>query len=227
MEPREPLGMGVVQVKICGLTQVEEAVACAELGADAIGFVFYPPSPRFVRDEEARAMDKALPERVHRVGVFVNEGLEPILRRVERCGLTAVQLHGQESPELVAELRARGLVVIKALFVKGSPGLVEVDRYTASAYLVECAGGPLPGGNALAWDWSMARNLSQTHPTVLAGGLSPETVAQAIAEARPHAVDVSSSVESSPGRKDIGAVRRFLEAVRRSEVLPLTQKVFS
>ena len=107
------------QVKICGLTTVEEALACAELGADAIGLVFYPPSPRFVDDSQAQAICRALPGSVWSVGVFVNQEAAAMLRRVEVCGLRALQLHGQDPPELVRELHQHGVLVIKTLFAAG------------------------------------------------------------------------------------------------------------
>lgn len=201
------------QVKVCGLTRVDEALSCVELGVDAIGCVFYPPSPRHVSDEQARTILLSLPPTVCRVGVFVNAPFTAILDKVERCGLKAVQLHGQEPPELVGKLQREGLVVIKALFMNGTPSLAQIDLYGASAYLVECAGGPLPGGNALAWNWSAAAELAAEHPVILAGGLNADNVSQAIQATLPDALDVSSGVEASPGRKDMDKVKRLLEAV--------------
>jgi len=201
------------QVKICGLTRADEALACAELGADAVGCVFYPRSPRHVSEEQARAVFRSLPTTVCRVGVFVDEPFSKIMQKIERCELKAVQLHGRESPELVDELRQAGILVIKAIFVNGTPSLGMIGSFTASAYLVECAGGALPGGNALAWDWSAAVGVSARQPVILAGGLNPDNISRAIGEALPDAVDVSSGVESSPGRKDIEKVKRLLEAV--------------
>ena len=195
------------QVKICGLTRADEALACAELGADAIGCVFYPRSPRHVSEEQARTIFRSLPTTVCRVGVFVDEPFSTIMEKVERCELKAVQLHGQESPELVDELRQAGILVIKAIFVNGTPSLELIGSFRASAYLVECAGGTLPGGNALAWDWSAAAGASQRKPLILAGGLNPDNISRAIGEALPDAVDVSSGVESSPGRKDMDKVK--------------------
>jgi phosphoribosylanthranilate isomerase len=201
------------QVKICGLTREDEALACAEMGADAIGCVFYPPSPRYVIEDNARSIFRCLPTTVCRVGVFVNEPLSTIIQKVERCELNAVQLHGQESPELVDELRKAGIVVIKAIFINGTPSLELIGSFAASAYLVECAGGALPGGNALAWNWSAAAGISQREPLILAGGLGPDNILQAMGEALPDAVDISSGVESSPGRKDTDKVKRLLEVV--------------
>lgn len=208
-----------VQVKICGLTDEDQAVACAEMGADAVGLVFFPRSPRYVSDEQARRICRGLPSEVCAVGVFVNESYETILRRVEYIGLRGVQLHGDESPEMVRLLRAIGLVVLKTFFTNAHPSLARIDEYPATASLVEAAGGPLPGGNALTWDWSVTRGLSRKMPLVLAGGLNPGNVKEAIEGARPDAVDVSSGVEAHPGTKDLEKVRSFLAKVRET---PLT-----
>jgi phosphoribosylanthranilate isomerase len=215
------------QVKICGLTTVDEALACAELGANAIGLVFYPPSPRFVSDDLAKTICQALPGSVWSVGVFVNENVPDVLRRVEGCGLRAVQLHGQETPELVRELQKCGVVAIKALFANGRPAFAEAGSYTASrAFLTECFGERLPGGNGRMWNWAMAANLMQQYPAILAGGLTPDNVGDAIRAAHPAAVDVSSGVEAQPGRKDLNKVQRFLAAVWQYETSSRFEKVF-
>ena len=209
-------GSNRIQVKICGLTRVSEALACAELGAAAIGCVFYPPSPRFVSDEQARAICSALPEWVVPVGVFVDEDYATVMRRVERCGIRMAQLHGRESPELAARLERAGVGVIKAVFINRDPRFDQVGQFPAArAFLAECAGGRLPGGNALAWDWSAARGITGDRPLVLAGGINAETVAEALSAARPDALDLSSGVEATPGRKDLDKVARFLDRVSR------------
>jgi len=221
-----PPSLSLPQVKICGLKRVDEALVCAGLGANAIGCVFYPRSPRHVTDEEARDICKNLPHGVSGVGVLVNESFATIMGKVERCGLKAVQLHGHESPDLVERLVREGVTVIKALFVNGAPALADAQSYRPSAFLVECAGGPLPGGNAMAWDWSAASGLSEKHPVILAGGLNPGNVADALRAASPDAVDVSSGVEASPGRKDLDKVKFFLEAVFRTGCARETRSVF-
>jgi phosphoribosylanthranilate isomerase len=215
------------QIKICGLTSVDEAVACAEFGASAIGCVFYPPSPRFVDEERARDICRSLPSGVFGTGVFVNEGFSEIMGRVERCGLRVVQLHGQESEELVEKLTEEGLIVIKALFLNGEPSIASAESCRASAFLVECAGGVLPGGNAKVWDWGAAAGLSLRRPTVLAGGLDAGNVGDALRLASPDAVDVSSGVEAKPGVKDLGKVKSFIEAVRRTGSSRIPRRIFS
>jgi phosphoribosylanthranilate isomerase len=214
------------QVKICGLTRVEQALQCADLGADAIGCVFYPKSPRHLTDDQAKKICLALPERVKKVGVFVNESFSSIMNHVERCHLSTVQLHGQESPELVRRLCKQNLQVIKALFIDGNPSLKDAENYPASAFLVECGQGKLPGGNALQWNWDQAKSFGEKHPLIIAGGLSPENVSHAIKVSSPHAVDVSSGVESSPGNKDIDKVSLFLDAVFRCGFDKKAEKIF-
>jgi len=209
MEP-SPVKLYKPQVKICGLTSAETAAACAELGADAIGCVFFPKSPRHLTEQRAREICGALPPEVKKVGVFVNETYADIMRKVDRCGLTAVQLHGREPPELVEKLLNEPIAVIKALFASGTPSLADAKNYRPSAFLAECGTGVLPGGNALTWDWQQARKISDAYPVILAGGLSPENVLAAIAAGRPAAVDVSSGVEKAPGIKDLTKVKAFI-----------------
>jgi phosphoribosylanthranilate isomerase len=213
-----------VQIKICGLTDPVQARACARLGADAVGLIFYPPSARHVEKNQARRITAGLHAGTVAVGVFVDTSFDEIMHTVDRCGLTAVQLHGRETPQLVADLKKAGLQVIKALFTGRSPGFAAAADYDADAFLVECGRGPLPGGNAVAWDWSAAARLARRFPLVLAGGLAPGNIAAAIAAARPHAVDVSSGVEIRPGVKDLHRVRTLIEATRACS-LPLRKRI--
>lgn len=202
------------QVKICGLTRPHEAAACAAMGAAAIGLVFFPKSPRNVNSHQAKAVVDALPPSMAAVGVFVDADFSFIMSQVEGCGLSMAQLHGQESPRLAERLKAEGLGVIKALFIDGRPTLHDAQGFDVDGYLVECAKGPLPGGNAMAWNWGAARDFGRRHPLVLAGGLSPENIADAIGAGLPAAIDISSGVEASPGRKDLAKVARLLSAVQ-------------
>ena len=206
-----------VQVKICGLTRVDEAVACARAGASAVGCVFYPRSPRCVSAAVAADIRAALPPEVACVGVFVDEAYESVMATASQTGFTAVQLHGNEPPELVSRLRREGLFVIKALFADRAPDFEQAPCYPASAYLVECGQGPQPGGNAYAWEWGRAAALGERSPLILAGGLTPENAAQAVRTAWPDAVDVSSGVETSPGCKDIRKVEELIAAVATAE----------
>ena len=203
------------QVKICGLTSGDQAAACAELGAAAIGLVFHPPSPRNIGIETAREITRALPGSVRAVGVMVDLDYGAIVELAWRCDLDAVQLHGQESSELVKRLESSGLPVIKALFALRKPYLAQAPEYAGCCgLLAECGRGKLAGGNAEAWDWSAAAPLSLSAPLVLAGGLSPANVEQAIKAALPDAVDASSSLETAPGIKDLSRVAEFIDKVR-------------
>ncbi len=235
--------MGILEVKVCGLTDPDQAKACVEAGVDAIGMVFYPKSPRHIPIEQARAIVAEVPHAVATVAVVVNQTVEEILELIdqvglrpdkfpasepyqriihERPGINAVQLHGEESPEMVRELayrlKPKGIRVIKALLAdERDPGgdLLDRAKYPeADAYLVELGKGPLPGGNALSWEWQRAESLCRRYPVVLAGGLKTENLDQAVRAAHPAAVDVSSSVESKPGVKDLEKVREFIRLVR-------------
>ena len=201
------------EIKICGLTQVDEAVACAEAGADAIGLVFDPPSPRLLTPQQAREISLALPDQTARVGVFVNCPVSDIQKRIDDCRLTSVQLHGQEPPNMVRELCDGGVRVIKALFIHRPPFISEASHYPEAVFLVECGKGQLPGGNAMTWNWGEVKLFGRSYPLILAGGLSPDTIASAVFEAGPDAVDISSGVEFSPGRKDIHKVITLIRAI--------------
>jgi phosphoribosylanthranilate isomerase len=216
-----------IQIKVCGLTDPGGAAACAAAGVDAVGLVFYPKSPRFVDDALASEISAAISGKAVGVGVFVNEPVKAVLAKTRRCGLAAVQLHGQEPPGAVAQLRAAGLLVIKALFHERAPQFADASRYDAAAFLLECGRGRLPGGNARTWDWGAAR-LNTVCPLVLAGGLTPDNVGRAVALGLPDAVDVSSGVETAPGVKDLSKVAAFVAAVRgcRSARFHPTRRIF-
>jgi phosphoribosylanthranilate isomerase len=160
------------------------------------------------------------------VGVFVNETFSGIMGIVDACGLDAVQLHGQEPPDMIYRLRREGLLVVKALFITRAPGLSGVDNYQPSGFLVECGAGKLPGGNAETWDWARARPLADRYPLILAGGLTPENITQAIARGQPDAVDLSSGVEAAPGNKDLVKVAALMAAVRRCRMERRAREIF-
>ena len=204
-------------VKICGVTSKDDARMAADAGADAVGLVFWPGSPRQVDAETARGITAALPPFVLRVGVFVNADRETLARTAEEAGLDLLQLHGDEPPEALENLPRRALKAIRV-----GPGFApaEAERYAghAAGLLLDTRAQGAPGGTGRAFDWSLARGLRERCGfLVLAGGLTPETVGEAIRAVRPHGVDVSSGVESSPGRKDPLKVRAFVEAVRSAE----------
>ena len=195
-------------VKICGITNEEDALLATALGADAVGFVF-APSPRQIQPVQAYDIVRRLPPDVLTVGVFRDHAPQRVVDIMLQVGLKAAQLHGHESVEDVRFVRARVPLVIKA-FAAGSSALEGVDRYPVDAVLVDSA---TPGSGEV-FDWALAEGAPLGRPVILAGGLTPENVGAAIARVKPWGVDVSSGVESSPGRKDARKVRAFIEAAR-------------
>jgi len=214
------------QIKICGLTDIKQAVNCALAGADAIGLVFFKKSPRNISEDLAAEISKALPENKTAVGVFVNESFDFIMNKVKKCSLDAVQLHGNEKPELVKQLRAENIHVIKALYMKSEPFIRNADLYEASSLLIECSKGVLPGGNALTWNFSEVKNIRTDKPLIIAGGLSPLNIYEAIKSAIPDAVDVSSGVESTPGTKDINKAKSFIKIVSACQIEKPLRRIF-
>lgn len=199
------------RTKICGITRVEDGAASATAGADAIGLMFYSGSKRNVALPLARAIVESLPPFVGRVGVFVNPSVEQVRAAVAQCGLTAVQLHGEETPEFCESLR--GLTVIKAFRVQDRAILQELPRFSVSAWLLDSHVAGSRGGTGQPFDWGIAKEATRLGtPVILAGGLNPDNVADAIRAVGPYAVDVSSGVEISAGVKDIEKVKRFVNA---------------
>jgi phosphoribosylanthranilate isomerase len=203
----------MVSVKICGITNVDDARAAVEAGADALGFVFYPPSPRYVTPERARQIVHALPPFVTTVGLFVDEAAETINSIAARCGLDRVQLHGRETPAF-CQLVERP--VIKAFRVRGADSLAQLPRYQVAAYLLDAyVEGALPGGTGASFAWELAVEAKAYGPVILAGGLTPENVRRAIRQIRPYGVDVSTGVERAPGLKDHAKLRAFIARAKR------------
>lgn len=202
-------------IKVCGVTNPDDAIACAAADINALGLVFYGRSPRNVSAMQAIAVSKAIEGFTPLIGVFVDTDFKDIVDLADRCGLAGVQLHGRESPDLVARLRDRHLLVIKTLFLNGYPSLTQATCYDrASFFLLECGTGPLPGGNAHPWPYEQAARFRLRVPLILAGGLNSGNVAEAIQAARPWGVDVSSGVEKSPGIKDPEKIRTFIARAR-------------
>ena len=206
---------GRVLVKICGITSIEDARLATSAGADALGFVFWPKSPRYVTEEAAAAIAAEIPSFVTRVGVFLGAGADELERTADVVGLDVLQLHGDD--QAPAALRALPRRVVKGLRVGADFRTEDALAYANAGLglLLDTLRADLHGGTGASFDWSLARGLSERVPfLVLAGGLRPDNVAEAISVVRPHAVDVSSGVESSPGRKDEGKLRAFVAAVQ-------------
>jgi len=206
--------LSVVRSKICGITRVEDALAAASAGADAIGLVFYAASPRAVNLQQARAIVAALPPFVTTVGLFVNASRCEIGEILDAVPLDLLQFHGDERPE---DCEGHGRPYIKALRVRSGDDIAALAaRYSgARGILLDTYVAGVPGGTGEAFDWSLVpQGLGK--PLILAGGLNPANVGAAIAQVRPYGVDVSGGVEAGKGIKDAGKVRAFLEEVRRA-----------
>jgi len=197
-----------VRIKICGITNVEDALLAVKLGADALGFNFWPESKRFLTPVAARAIVAKLPPFVTTVGVFVNQPEAEMRSIAAEAAMQVFQLHGDEPPALCARLP---LPVIKAIPVDQVKTLSRLLSYEVSAFLLDTPSRGF-GGSGVPFDWSLAEGVSEVAPVILAGGLTPDNVAEAIRAVRPYAVDVASGVESAPGKKDPARLARFIEA---------------
>lgn len=204
-----------VRIKYCGITNVEDALAAIDLGVDALGFVFHPPSPRYVEPERVRAIIAELPPLVCKVGLFVNHEPDAVREIVAMTGIDLVQYHGDETPAACA---AAPRAWIKAVRVRAETDLVACAReYTgAAALLVDSWDAQVYGGSGRTFDWSLLPD-AFARPLILAGGLTPANVADAIRRVRPYAVDVSGGIEASKGRKDREKMHRFVTEVRQVE----------
>jgi phosphoribosylanthranilate isomerase len=197
-----------VKVKICGITRLPDALAAADSGADALGFVFYKGSPRCIAVQGAKAIIQALPPWISRVGVFVNETGEVIRQIAEACQLTCIQLHGLESPAFCQQF---SLPVVKAFRVQNESILEQASQFETSAWLLDSYVPGQLGGTGAVFNWQWARQAKEKgRPVILAGGLTPENIANAVRSVEPYGVDVSSGVKSSPGIKDIPRMRDFI-----------------
>jgi phosphoribosylanthranilate isomerase len=200
------------KVKICGITNLADALAAVEAGADFLGFVFYDQSPRWVATGKAAAIIERLPPSVLKVGLFVNAPELAVRRTMQECKLDLLQFHGQESPEFCIQF---GISSIKAFRVRNAESLDLLANYHTYAWLLDAHSPKAPGGTGETFDWDLAaKALQHSRPVFLAGGLTPDNVASAIRHVRPYAVDVSSGVEATPGRKDHAKISAFLRAAK-------------
>ncbi|MEW5767666.1 MAG: phosphoribosylanthranilate isomerase [bacterium] len=204
----------MTRIKICGITRTEDALAVVEAGADALGFIF-AKSPRRIELSQAVRIAEKLPPLVSLVGVFLNQGAQEIQKVIASCPLTALQFHGQESPEFCRSFGS--IKTIKAIRVKNKTSLVDLARYEVDAYLLDTYVKGQPGGTGKIFNWDLAADVSSKYRIILSGGLSSDNVAEAIRRVRPFGVDVGSGVESLPGKKDHQKIRRFIRQVRSLE----------
>jgi phosphoribosylanthranilate isomerase len=206
----------MTHVKICGITNLEDALLSAKFGADALGFNFYEKSPRYLAPEKAREIIEQMPPEILKVGVFVNESLEKIREITEIARLDAIQLHGEETPEFVRELKAKtNLEIIKAFRVSESFKPETVLQYETDAILLDAYSPKEHGGTGETFDWEIAKKVQEIFPKMyLAGGLSAENVVEAVENVQPFAVDACSCLEIAKGFKDPRKLKDFIFAVK-------------
>ena len=201
-----------VRVKICGITSVADAMTAAEAGADMIGLMFYDGSPRHITIAQAAEISRALSPFMLKVGVFVNPEEAQVMEAISACGLNLLQFHGDESSDFCTQF---GLMSVKALRVKDAESLAALENYSTDAFLLDAHSKSGLGGTGEKFNWDLAIEAQRFNkPIFLAGGLTPENVAAAVRQVRPFAVDVSSGVESAPGKKDAAKVRAFIQAAK-------------
>jgi phosphoribosylanthranilate isomerase len=210
-----------MRVKFCGITNLDDAAEAVRLGAWAIGLIHYEESPRRVTAADAASIGAAFRRKCEVVGVFVNPELDQVAKAVEDAGLTMVQLNGEEGPSFCAEVaRKTGVKVMKAVHVSSAADIHAAEAFRTDLHLFDRRGNGLWGGTGESFDWGLLRDRHSEIPAVVAGGLRPENVAEAIAVTHPHAVDVASGVEAEPGRKDHAAMAAFYEAAQAASVAP-------
>ena len=197
-----------VKVKVCGMTSLKDALVAVEGGADAVGFIFYKKSPRSVTMKTVREIVLELPPFVDTVGVFVDETAEQVNKIADYCNLDIIQLHGDESPTFCKKIRRK---VIKAFRIKDMQSVKKISNFQVSGFLLDTFSEKLHGGTGKVFDWNLALPAKKFGPVIMAGGLTPNNVQQAVRQIRPYGVDVCSGVESEPGIKDHKKVRAFLK----------------
>jgi phosphoribosylanthranilate isomerase len=209
--------MANIMIKICGITNLEDANKAIELGADAIGFMFYPPSPRYIAPEEAsRIIANLNNASVIKIGVFVDEKIETVKEIFIQCSLDNIQLHGQETAEYCQNLGISK--IIKAISIKNKDDIKKIKSYPfISTFLLDTKTDKLPGGTGQTFDWKIIENIKRKDmKIILAGGLSPENITEAIKIVRPYGVDISSLIESRPGKKDHLKMEEFILKARKA-----------
>ena len=206
------------RIKVCGITCQEDARAAVASGADGLGFIFVEQSPRLVEPDRVRSITGALPPFVGRVGVFRDEEIDVVKEIVHYCQLTLVQLHGSESPEYCGKIPCQ---VIKSFSIRAESKSEELESYAdvVGGFLLDTYHKEMVGGTGTTFDWKLVEQVKPPGPVILAGGLTPENVGEAIRQVKPFAVDVNSGVEYQPGRKDLDKLKSFVFEVRKADEL--------
>lgn len=204
----------MTQVKFCGITNEEDSNCAVSVGAAALGFIFYPPSPRYIEPEAAREIILKLPPHIVKVGVFVNESAAKIKRVMKYCDLDFIQLHGDESTQFCRKFSAPQ--IIKAVYLNHEDDVKKILGYDVAAILVDSRHKGLYGGTGIVADWELARLAGTKKPLILSGGLNENNVKQAIEAVMPCAMDINSGVEISPGKKDPEKMARLMKIVKGS-----------
>ncbi|MGB2706030.1 MAG: phosphoribosylanthranilate isomerase [Candidatus Omnitrophota bacterium] len=206
----------MVKVKICGITDLRDALKAYELGADLVGFIFFEKSPRKIEPDRARVIIEDLPKDLPKVGLFLNQDLDTVRSMAERCHLDILQLHGEEDPDYCGRLR-KDFKIIKSFKVKDPSSIKGVDRYQrVDYYLFDTYMKGIPGGTGKSFNWDILGGGSFKKTVFLAGGLTPKNVSAAIRKVAPYAVDVASGVEKSPGKKDYGLLKEFIDNAKKT-----------
>lgn len=205
----------MTRIKICGITHLKDALTAVDAGADALGFIFVPDTPRFVNSDQVAAIVAELPPFVTTVGIFANKDAAKIKTIADQCRLDAVQLHADVTPEFCRNLDKK---VIKVVRVKDESSLSILSDYDVNAFLLDTYVEGKMGGTGKVFDWNLALRAKHYGRIIVAGGLKPDNVVQAVRRVKPYGVDVGSGVESEPGRKDSDKIRKFVDAVKSVEV---------
>lgn len=215
-----------MEIKICGITNMDDAIMAFAYGADALGLIFYEKSPRYLTPEAARRIVQNLPDAISKVGVFVNHDIHAVREIYEFCGLDMIQLHGDESPDYCREFPQA--ILIKAISPRTEEDLSIVNNYCVRAVMIDARESGIYGGTGKKSNWDLAVKLKEMRPLVLSGGLNAGNILQAIRKVSPHAVDVNSGVELSPGKKDPKKVQSIIEIVhaagKRSSTIIFTRR---
>lgn len=204
----------MIKIKICGITNKQDAIEAADLRVDMLGFIFCKASKRYVEPGVARDIINELPPSIIKVGVFMDEKKDRVLQIAEDVSLDMLQFHGDETPEYCGSFRDK-FKVMKAFRLKNKNDLKNINDYDTDYYLLDTYVKSVPGGTGKTFDWDMVKDFEILRPVILSGGLTPLNVVKAVEKVLPYGVDVSSGVEKSPGRKDAGLMKKFVENVRK------------